>query len=219
MIESMAGVSQSLRRVVTLIIRHPREASNTAFDVSCAFLILAVLCQFPPSTSMASFISGNAKSRLNLSTANSGIGDSPSDPNALNRAISYALIFAVLCLPRALLHRSAWDRFFPVILALLFAVRINNSSYDLRLATSFAVSDADRNVILAALSHRNTVGIETCSSLAISCAVFVAYLCSSHSPDGLIRRVGFIEGSINKIPRDVNMNGTLKYWPAIRGGG
>lgn len=201
---SSATVSQSFRRVLMRMILHPIESSSKLLLLSCAIFLLAVLCQFPPSTSMPIFRSGNARSILNLSTANNGMGENPIAISLLNKSLSYWLILAVLCFPSALLRRSSIDRFFPVISALLFAVRRNLSSYDLRSAIIRAFFAIECLSIPYSASHRYTTGRETSFRLAISCAVPFLYCSSIHSRFG----IGFMKINITHNCDKCKVNGT-----------
>jgi len=208
----------SFLRVLTRKTFHPRRASNLAFFVSCAFFLFAVLCQFPPSTSMPIFSSGNPKSILYLSTASSGTGTNPRSVNSENSSRSNVLILAVLCLPLALLQRSSCERFLPVMIARLAAVIRSCSAYVRRLAVSSAASEIERLGMPYRSSQRCTVGRETRWILAMSCAELFPcqYVSDSHSRDGIGNLLSSpMAINVSQTEIKCNMNGTLSTVPVV----
>ena len=211
MIVAIAMGSQSWRRVETRMIFHRLCFKRSVLILSCAIFLLAVLCQFPPSTSTAILSERNARSILNLSNANEGIGFHPSLFNTLASADSYLLIFAFLCLPFALLQRSSWERFLPVMIARLAAVIRSCSAYVRRLAVKSAASEIERFGIPYRSSQRCTVGRETLWILAMSCAELFPcqYASDSHSREGIGNLLSIpIMANIPQIEIICNMNGT-----------
>ena len=144
---------QSLRRVFTTAIVHPWLRRNSCFELSACFFLLAVACQLPPSTSMASLASGNAKSILNLSHANKGTGFNPAELKAVNSSVSGPLSlpfdWTVLALFSSLSCVCALNAGVD-LLASLFTSR---SSLDRRLMVMSATSDRDFRGIPNESSH------------------------------------------------------------------
>jgi len=213
MITDIAMANQSLRRVDTLIILHLFRFKRSVLILSCAIFLLAVLCQFPPSTSIAIFSDGNARSILNLSNANEGIGSHPSLFNILAIADSYLLIFAFLCFPFALLQRSSCERFFPVMIARLAAEFRIRSSYVLLLIFICMDSDGVCRGMPYKRNQRNITLGETPRSFTMSCAVPFLYIFNNHSRGGLDILSVPIGWNINQISPNCNMNGTRSFAP------
>jgi hypothetical protein len=210
-IVAVAIANQSWRRVDMRMILHRFRFRRSVLILSCAIFLLAVLCQFPPSTSIAILSEGNARSILNLSNANEGIGFHPSFFRTLASADSYLLIFAFRCFPSALLQRSSCERFFPVMIARLADVIRICSAYVLRFAIISAVSEIDLLWIPYLSNHRYITLRETFLRVAISCAVirFRSYISNNKSREGF----SFISESIINNNLNCNMNGTRSFAP------
>lgn len=157
----MSGIASSiqlgLRQFVNRSIVHPFASRYSVFILSCLTFLIWLWCQLPPSTSIANFNSGVAKSMLYMFTAYCGTHDIFSIIKALYISYSRSLIIPLsITVCAAFAFLSGECDLNPRVFRLVSLLR-NFSSYVRWLIFNDCASENDRVCIPYSLSHLHIV--------------------------------------------------------------
>ena len=193
-----------LRQLENRRMAHPSDSKYSVFALSCAIFLGWLWCQFPPSTSIAIFEDGIAKSMLYLSMAYPGSVTIPLSINFEYNTSSYSLILLFVCLVFAILHRRSCVCVLKASVDRPTALLRNFSSYVRVLIFNDAASENERVGIPYSFNHLHAVHIVQLKRRAISALDFLSSIynrCNSS-------QVGFnglgLPGGLRSIPYIAN---------------
>lgn len=201
-----------LRQLENLRTVHPTDSRYSVFVLSCASFLGWLWCQLPPSTSIANFRSGIARSILNISTANCGIQAMPLFAKRAFRIVSYLLITLLFITLRAVFIRLSRVCSLNATVDRLASLILRRSSYDHRSISNAFASDGERVGIEYLRRSRHIVGTEQENNRAMAGELLRSLIYNKSSSSFVGRVKDFI---LSVYPH----HGTLSiFGPTISGG-